>query len=86
MSTLEKQEAKTDYMSSDSTRLRELFDFATLLNQQTDFTEILRIVTRKSAELLSSEMSVILMLNPKTRQTVKTIHREARGGEKLYPG
>ena len=77
MSTPEKQEAKTDYIASDSTRLQELFDFATLLNQQTDFTEILRIVTRKSAELLSSEMSAILMLNPKTRQTVKTIHREA---------
>ena len=64
-------------MQPHTSRLMELFDFATLLNQQNEFNEILRVVARKSADLLDATMAVILMINPDTRQTVKTIHREA---------
>ena len=58
-------------------RLNELFEFATLLNQQVEFKEILRVVMEKSAAFLNASMAVILMINPKTRQTVKTVHRQA---------
>lgn len=55
-----------------------LFEFAGLLGQQSDFQELLRLVAQKSTHLLNADLSLILMLNPSTRQTVKTILRDGK--------
>ena len=51
----------------------DLFEFAKILAQQTDFQELLRLVAHKSAQFLKADLALILMLNPATRETVKTI-------------
>jgi len=51
-----------------------LIDLAVLLGQQGDFHEVLRLVTHKAASLIKSDYALIMMLNPQTRQTLKTIH------------
>jgi len=60
-------------------KLEHLLDLAAILSQQTDFQEILRVVAQKAASLLNAERATIMMINPLTRQTVKTVMRE--GGE-----
>lgn len=57
-----------------------LIEFADLLNQQTDLKEMLRLVSHKASSLLNAERSLILMLNPRTRRTVKTMFK---GGMEL---
>ncbi|MFC1568935.1 sigma 54-interacting transcriptional regulator [bacterium] len=58
-----------------------LIDLASLLGDQTDFQEILRLVTQKAAAILKAEMALIMMINPQTRQTVKTVYKEGFGVE-----
>ncbi|RMF59259.1 MAG: sigma-54-dependent Fis family transcriptional regulator [Calditrichaeota bacterium] len=64
-------------------RLERLLEFAEILSQQNSFAEILRVTAQKTASLLQAELSLILMLNPRTQQTVKTMFRE--GGEISHP-
>jgi Nif-specific regulatory protein len=61
-------------------QLNALIDLAFLLGQQSDFKEVLRLVTRKAADLTGADRALILMLNPQTRQTVKTIVAEGDEG------
>ena len=58
-----------------------ILDLAVLLAQQNDFQEILRLVTQKAADLMHAEMALIMMINPQTRQTVKTVYKEGQAGE-----
>ena len=51
---------------------------AKLLRHQTDFGEVLRLVARKSAQLLHANTAIVSMINPDTRETIKTIIREGR--------
>ncbi len=55
-----------------------LFEIAKILGQQTDFNEVLRIVAQKSSQLLKADFALVLMLNPDTRETVKTIFKEGQ--------
>ncbi len=57
-----------------------LIEFAFLLNRQTDLKEMLRLVSNRASSLLNAEHSLILMLNPRTRRTVKTMFK---GGMEL---
>ncbi len=52
-----------------------LIEFVYLLNQQSDFNEILRLVSDKASDLLKADNSMILMANPRTRETVKTVFK-----------
>jgi len=54
----------------------QLVELATILSQQNEFHEILRVVSQKTSCLLRAEMALILMLNPRTHETIKTIHKE----------
>ncbi len=56
--------------------LARLLELAEVLGQQNDFNEILRVVTQQAASLLHAEMALLLMLNPQTQHTVKTIFKE----------
>ncbi len=53
-----------------------LVDLACLLHQQNDFHEILRVVAQQAASLLQAEIALILMINPRSLETVKTVMRE----------
>jgi len=52
-----------------------LVEFARLLNQQNEFTEIIRLVAQQAATFLDAENSLLRMVNPHTRETVKTMFR-----------
>jgi len=59
----------------------DLFELAKTLSHQTDFQEILRLVANKSAQLLRADLALILMVNPDTRETIKTIIRDGKSSE-----
>jgi len=58
--------------------LESLLELASILEQQNDFQEVLRLVTQKAASLMEAETALVMMINPSTRETVKTIYREDR--------
>jgi transcriptional regulator with GAF, ATPase, and Fis domain len=64
---------------NDSDRLHALIDLAALLADQNDFQEILRLITKNAAAMVSSEFALIMMINPQTRQTIKTVFKEGKG-------
>ena len=64
-------EAKISYE-----RLLSLVELAEIQNQQNDFDEVLRLITHKVATLLNSDSSLIMIVNPLTHNTIKTIIKE----------
>lgn len=66
---------------NDINRLYALIDLAALLGQQSDFQEILRLITQKAAAMIKSDFALIMMINPQTRQTIKTVYKEGHGVE-----
>jgi transcriptional regulator with GAF, ATPase, and Fis domain len=56
-----------------------LIELASILEQQSDFQEILRLTMHKAASMMEAETALVMMINPSTRETVKTIFREDRG-------
>jgi Nif-specific regulatory protein len=66
-------------------KLESLLELASLLGEQTEFHEVLRLVTQKAADLTNTEMALIMMINPQTRQTIKTVYKEGQATEsKMY--
>jgi transcriptional regulator with GAF, ATPase, and Fis domain len=61
--------------------LESLLELASILEQQNDFQEVLRLVTQKAANLMEAETALVMMINPSTRETVKTIYKEDNGAE-----
>jgi transcriptional regulator with GAF, ATPase, and Fis domain len=53
-------------------------EFAKILGQQTDFQEILRLVAHQSSSVLKADLALILMLNPDSRDTVRTLFKDGR--------
>jgi transcriptional regulator with GAF, ATPase, and Fis domain len=53
-----------------------LIELARMLGRQTEFREILRLVARHAAEVSRGDLALILMLNPETRETVRTVFRD----------
>jgi len=53
-----------------------LIQLASILNEQNDYKEILRLVAQKAAGLLNGETATITMLNPRTHETEKPIFKE----------
>lgn len=58
-----------------------LIDLAGVLSRQNDFQEILRAVAHQAMSLLHAETALILMVNPRTRNTVKTVMQEGQCGD-----
>jgi len=58
------------------TKLESLIELAQILGQQSDYEEVLRLVVEKACHLVNSDVALIMMINPKTRDTVKTICAE----------
>jgi len=59
-----------------------ILEAATILGRQTDFDEMARIVVQKASILLQADFADVLMINPKTRHTVKTITARSKDAEK----
>jgi len=59
----------------------DLFEFAKILSYQTDFDEVMRLVAHQSAQHLRADLALILMVNPDTRETVKTVIRDGKHSE-----
>ena len=64
-----------------TSKLESLIDLAQLLGRQNDYEEVLRLVTEKASNLVKSDVSLIMMINPKTRNTIKTIYEERNVGD-----
>jgi len=62
-------------------RLESLIELAALLGEQTEFQEVLRLVTQKAADFMHAEMALIMMINPQTRQTIKTVYKVGQAVE-----
>jgi transcriptional regulator with GAF, ATPase, and Fis domain len=60
-------------MEDVSQKLESMFELAAILGNQNDFQEILRLVSSRMLTLLDAEMASIMMINPQTRETVRTI-------------
>jgi transcriptional regulator with GAF, ATPase, and Fis domain len=56
----------------------DIIEFAKILGQQTDFQDVLRLVANKAAQFTKADLALILMLNPDTRETVKTIIKDGK--------
>ncbi|MCK6557636.1 sigma-54-dependent Fis family transcriptional regulator [candidate division KSB1 bacterium] len=54
--------------------LSHLLVFAEVLNQQNEFSEILRVTTQQAAVLLHADLAMLFMINPRTRHSVKTLY------------
>ena len=65
-------------MSQQFIHRNDLFEFAKILVHQSDFNEIVRLVSQKSAQILNSDLALLLMLNPDTRETIKTIFKDGK--------
>jgi len=70
-------------MNNEKQIIEKLLDLATILNQQTSIDEVFRLITQQSSDLLNADISLIMMLNPRTHQTIKTIFKE--GDEPKQP-
>lgn len=57
-------------------RLEQILELAETLNHQNNFDETLRLVASRLCQLLDSELALIMMVNPRTQDTIKTIIRE----------
>ena len=60
---------------------QDLFELAKILRHQTDFQLVLKLIAQKSAQLLKADLALILMVNPDTRETIKTIIRDGKSAE-----
>jgi transcriptional regulator with GAF, ATPase, and Fis domain len=58
-----------------------LLDLAQILCQQNDYDEVLRLVTEKASYLVNADFSLIMMINPKTQNTIKTLYPERNAGD-----
>ncbi|MFX0199845.1 MAG: sigma 54-interacting transcriptional regulator [Candidatus Hodarchaeota archaeon] len=62
-----------NYQKSES-----LFELAVVLGQQNEFKEILRIVSTRASMLLEADVASIMMINPHTQDTIKTIYKDGQ--------
>ena len=53
-------------------KLESIIELVQILNQQSSFEEILRIICVKAIQLLDADSAKVMMLNPQTKQTIKT--------------
>jgi transcriptional regulator with GAF, ATPase, and Fis domain len=55
-----------------------LIELAQTLCHQNNFDEILRLITQKAINLLDAQVALIMMINPRTHQTIKTVFSEGK--------
>jgi transcriptional regulator with GAF, ATPase, and Fis domain len=68
-------------LQQEQQKLERLVELAAILSRQNDFQEVLRLTAQKAAILLQGETAALMMINPRTRQTVKTVFKEIPEGD-----
>lgn len=63
-------------INDNTIKLESLIELAQILGRQSDYEEVLRLVIEKASQLVNSNSALIMMINPKTRNTIKTIYAE----------
>src|SRR5512147_235649 len=58
-----------------------LIELASILGNQNDFDELLRIVSAHALSLFNADSASIVMINPRTDNTIKTIIRDGKDYE-----
>ncbi|MEN8251160.1 MAG: sigma 54-interacting transcriptional regulator, partial [Bacteroidota bacterium] len=72
-------------MNVDSGKLESLFELASLLSKQTDFSETLRVISSKIASMFNADVASIVLINPLTHETLKTVIKiDKRSDEEKY--
>ena len=59
---------------------RQIIELTKILSHPNDLDEILRLVSDKVTTWLQTQASSIMMINPSTRHTLKTVIREGTEG------
>ncbi len=62
-------ESQNDYISN----LEALIELAHILKQESDFKQILQITTEKAGALFAADFALLMMTNPQTQNTIKTV-------------
>ena len=57
-------------------KLESLVDLAFILGRQIDYEEVLRLVVEKAAALVHSDAALVMLINPKTRDTLRTVYAQ----------
>ena len=71
-----KKQSAEDTAGPTKAALEELIQLAARLNRQSDAAEIVRIITEQAAGLLKAEHAFLFLLNPRTRETLRTVNRQ----------
>lgn len=61
---------------TEAEKLNSLFELADVLSRHRDYDEILRLVTHRVLALFHAGVASVVMINPATQHTIKTIIRE----------
>jgi transcriptional regulator with GAF, ATPase, and Fis domain len=56
--------------------MESLYQLACLLNEQSDYQQILQLVGKQVCLLLKADHCLILMVNPRTQHTIETVHQQ----------
>ena len=59
-------------------KLESIIELIQTLNQQSSFEETLRLISVKAIQLLDAQIVQVMMLNPQTENTIKTIYKEQK--------
>ena len=59
-------------------KLESIIELVQVLNQQSSFEEILRIISVKAIQLFDADTAKVMMLNPQTEHTIKTIYKKQK--------
>lgn len=62
-------------------KYESLIELASILGKQNEFDEILRIVTAQALSLFKADVASVVMINPRTDNTIKTIIRNGKDYE-----
>ncbi len=57
-------------------RIESLIELAHILGRQNDYEEVLRLVAEKASALVRADAAFVMLINPKTRETVRTVFAE----------
>ena len=68
-------------VSENLQKYESLIELASILSKQNEFDEILRIVTSHALSLFKADVASVVMINPRTDNTIKTIIRNGKDYE-----
>jgi len=63
-----------------NSKAEDLFHLAAILGQQNDFEELLRVVSAHASFLFDADIFAVVMINPRTQKTIKTIVKGVQKG------